>query len=121
MGLRERRVCGAARFSVPVQRLAAGTGLLEAGDTAQAARLLTWHEAAVGAWTASFTYAVTPLAYLTLARIEEGQGKARPAREHYEQFLRRYHSPLPSQHHLVHKAQAALGRLSASGDEPAPR
>jgi tetratricopeptide (TPR) repeat protein len=113
--------CGAARFSVSVQRLAAGTWLLEAGDTAQAARLLTWHEAAVGAWTASFSYAVTPLAYLTLARIEEAQGQANPATEHYQQFLRRYDSPMPGQRHLVHETQAALRRLSASGDEPAPR
>jgi hypothetical protein len=116
-----RGVCGAARFSIPVQRLAAGTWLLEAGDTAQAARLLTWHEAAVGAWTASFSYAVTPLAYLTLARIEEAQGQANPAREHYQQFLRRYDSAMPGQRHLVQEAEAALARLSASGDEPAPR
>ena len=108
-----RGVCGAARFSIPVHRLAAGTWLLEAGDTAQAARLLTWHEAAVGAWTASFTYAVTPFAYLSLARIEEAQGNSRSAREHYAQFLRRFDAPMQTQAHLVEEARRAVARLSS--------
>jgi tetratricopeptide (TPR) repeat protein/tRNA A-37 threonylcarbamoyl transferase component Bud32 len=116
-----RRTCGSFRFSVPVQRLAAGTWLLAAGDTGQAARLLTWHEAAIGAWDWSFTYAVTPLAYLALARIEEAQGKIRPAREHYEQFLRRYDAPMPGQRHLVQEARAALARLSESNGAQTPR
>jgi tetratricopeptide (TPR) repeat protein len=112
-----RRVCGAPRFSIPVHRLAAATWLLEAGDTAQAARLLTWHEAAVGAWTASFSYVVTPFAYLTLARIEEAQGKSRSAREHYAQFLRRFDAPMQTQVHLVEEARGAMARLG--GLEPA--
>jgi tetratricopeptide (TPR) repeat protein/TolB-like protein len=112
-----RRVCGAPRFSIPVHRLAAATWLLEAGDTAQAARLLTWHEAAVGAWTASFSYVVTPFAYLTLARIEEAQGKSRSAREHYAQFLRRFDAPTKAQAHLREEARGAMARLG--GLEPA--
>ena len=106
-----RQVCGAPRLSIPVHRLAAATWLLEAGDTAQAAGLLTWHEAAVGAWTASFTYAVTPFAYLTLARIEDAQGKYRQAREHYAQFLRRFDAPVPAQAHLREEARTAVTRL----------
>ena len=112
-----RRMCGAPRFSAPIHRLTAGTWLLEAGDTAQAARLLTWHEAAVGAWTASFTYAVTPFAYLTLARIEEAQGKSRSARDHYAQFLRRFDAPMQTQAYLVEEARGAMTRLG--GLEPA--
>jgi hypothetical protein len=104
--------CNPMMANVAVNRLAAATWLLEAGDTAQAARLLTWHEAAIGAWLWSFTYAVTPLAYLMSARIEEAKGDTRSAARHYEQFLRRYDSPVPEQRHLVDEARAALRRIS---------
>jgi len=99
--------------NIAVHRLAAATWLLEAGDTTQAARLLNWHEA-TDMWgvTGFFTYAVTPLAYLMLARIEEAQRRAGSARQHYHQFLRRYDSPMPGQRHLVEEARAALKRLS---------
>jgi serine/threonine protein kinase/tetratricopeptide (TPR) repeat protein len=102
--------------NIAIQRLAAATWLLEAGDTTQAIRLLQWHEATVAGWAWSFTYAVTPLAYLMLARIEDAQGNARSAKDHYQQFLRRYDSPMPSQRHLVEEAKAALTQLS--GTEP---
>ena len=64
-------------------------------------------------WAVSF--AATPLAYLMLARIEAGQGNVRLARSHYEQFLRRYDSPMPAQQHLVDEARTALADLK--GDE----
>jgi hypothetical protein len=102
--------------NIAIHRLAAATWLLEAGDTAQAARLLNWHEATVASWPWSFTYAVTPLAYLMLARIEEGRGNVRLAKKHYQQFLWRYDSPSPAQRHLVEEAQTAVARLSTGGD-----
>ena len=105
--------CGrAVAPNIAVHRLAAATWLLEAGDTTQAARLLTWMEARPGfggGWTWSF--AVRPLAYLMLARIEEARGDVASAEEHYRQFLRHYDSPMPKQRHLVDEARAALVRL----------
>jgi hypothetical protein len=62
-------------------------------------------------WFLNFSFAATPLAYLMLAQIEDAQGKLGLARTHYEQFLRRYDSPLPAQQHLVDEAQVALARL----------
>jgi serine/threonine protein kinase len=110
---------GFDEFTTPdigVHRIAAANWLLEAGDTAQASRLLIWHEAAIGGWEWSFTYALTPLAYLMLARIEESRGNVRLARTYYHQFLRRYDSPMTNQRHLVDEARAGLARLS--GNDP---
>jgi tetratricopeptide (TPR) repeat protein len=97
-------------------RLAAATWLLEAGDTAQAARLLTWHQAWLFRHVKVWSFVVRPLAYLMLARIEEARGNAPSAREHYERFLRHYDSPMPGQRHLVEEAQAAVKRLSGRID-----
>jgi TolB-like protein/tRNA A-37 threonylcarbamoyl transferase component Bud32 len=111
----ERQDCGGVVTpNIAVHRLAAASWLLEAGDSAQAARLLTWHEAPLwsGGWDMSLTFAAAPLAYLMLARIEEAQGNARMARAHYQAFLRRYDSPMPGQRHLVEEARAALSSLS---------
>jgi hypothetical protein len=77
----------------------------------QAARLLIWHEAAIGGWAWSYTYAATPLAYLMLGRIEEARGDVRDARADYQQFVRRYDAPMRGQRHLVEEGQAALIRL----------
>lgn len=99
--------------NMAIHRLAAATWLLEAGDTAQAVRLLIWHQSTIVAfWDGSFTYAVAPLAYLMLARIEEAQGDTRWAKKHYQQFLQRHDAPMPRQVHLVDEARAALARLS---------
>jgi hypothetical protein len=107
--------------NIAIHRLAAATWLLQAGDTTQAVRLLQWHEATVAMWAWSFTYAVTPLAYLMLARVEEAQGNARSAEEHYRQFLRRYDSPMPAQRHLVDEARVAVARLAGQMDpDPNP-
>jgi hypothetical protein len=99
--------------NIAAHRLSAATWLLEAGDTAQAARVLLWHEARFTAW--QWSLVVRPLAYLVLARIEEARGQTPSAREHYEEFLRLYDSPLPAQQHLVDEARAALARLSGTG------
>jgi hypothetical protein len=50
------------------------------------------------------------------ARIEEAQGNTRSATEHYQQFLRRYDSPMPAQRHLVTEARGALARLTGLRD-----
>jgi hypothetical protein len=90
-------------------RLAASRWLLASGDTAQAARLLTWPEA----YDASFSAVVlAPLIYLERARIEDAQARVELARAHYEQFLRRYDMPTARHQYLVHEATLALGRLS---------
>jgi hypothetical protein len=116
-GCANRWDCGGPVMpNMGIHRIAAATWLLEAGDTAQAGRLLTWHEAPFGRWEGSFTYALTPLAYLMRARIEEAQGNTRSATEHYQQFLRRYDSPMPAQRHLVDEARGALARLAGLRD-----
>ena len=98
--------------NIAAHRLSAATWLLEAGDTAQAKRLLIWHEARFSYWNWSFV--VRPLAYLMLARIEEAQGQGPQAKEHYKQFLRHYDSPMPDQQHLVNEARIAWTRLSGT-------
>jgi tetratricopeptide (TPR) repeat protein/TolB-like protein len=108
--------------NMAVHRVAAASWLLEAGDTVQAARLLTWSEAKLGGgWDVSFTHAVSALAYLMRARIEEAQGDIQSATDHYQQFLRRYDTPMPTQRHLVDDARAALARLAGRGDPAATR
>jgi tetratricopeptide (TPR) repeat protein len=107
------RRCGdAVTPNIAAHRLSAATWLLEAGDTAQAARLLIWPEAAFASWNWSFV--VRPLAYLMLARIEEAQGQMPLAKEHYQQFLKHYDSPMPPQQYLVDEAKAALARLAGA-------
>lgn len=105
--------------NIALNRLAAATWLLESGDTAQAARLLIWFQSTdISGWEASFTYAVTPLAHLMLAQIEEGRGNSLSAKAHYVRFLGQYDSPMPTQGHLVEEARAALGRLSGQVEQP---
>jgi tRNA A-37 threonylcarbamoyl transferase component Bud32 len=114
------RTCGSSFVpNTAAHRLAAATWLLEAGDTAQAARLLTWHEAWYFRHVRVWSFVVRPLAYLMQARIEEARGNTPSAREHYERFLRHYDSPMPGQRHLVEEAQAALKRLSGRNDPSA--
>jgi tRNA A-37 threonylcarbamoyl transferase component Bud32/tetratricopeptide (TPR) repeat protein/TolB-like protein len=114
------KACG-HRFgaNMATDRLATATWLLEAGDTTQATRLLIWYESLQGNWDASFNHVTSAMGYLMLARIEEAQGDIRSAREHSEQFLRRFDSPMPGQRHLVEDAQAALARLAGRDDPPA--
>jgi tRNA A-37 threonylcarbamoyl transferase component Bud32/tetratricopeptide (TPR) repeat protein len=98
--------------NIAIHRLSAATWLLESGDTVQAAKLLTWHErGVVNEWEWTLTYPVTPFAYLLQAKIEESRGDTSSAIEGYEQFLRRYDSPMPQQRHLVEEGHAAVARL----------
>jgi hypothetical protein len=101
---------GTVTPNIAAHRFAAGTWLLEAGDTVQAARLLIWHEARFDRWNWSFV--TRPLAYLMLARIEESRGDIASAVKHYRQFLRHYDSPMPAQQHLVSEGRAAVVRLT---------
>ena len=109
-----------AQYLTALDRLAASRWLLEAGDTAQAARLLTWNEAwggtsgTVGSMFASH-------AYLERARIEDARGNVPLAQEYYQEFLLRYDMPTPKQRHLVDEAREALARLSGRRDVPAER
>ena len=119
-----REDCGqdyAASPTIAIHRIAAATWLLEAGDTTTAVRLLTWHDARWGDLPNYPTCAVTPLAYLMQARIEEARGDRRSATEDYQQFLRRYDSPMPKQRYLVEEGRAALSRLAGHTDPAARR
>jgi hypothetical protein len=53
------------------------------------------------------------LSFLTRARVEEALGSREAAAFYYEQFLRRYDQPMPSQTHLVEDAKAAVVRLGS--------
>jgi tRNA A-37 threonylcarbamoyl transferase component Bud32/tetratricopeptide (TPR) repeat protein/TolB-like protein len=113
--------CGSMVPHIAIQRLAAGQWLREAGELEQASRLLRWQDAPwIGRpWTVGD--ALGGPTYLARAQIEESRGNQRLAREYYQQFLRRYDRPMPSQAHLVQEAKAALARLSAQGEPTTTR
>lgn len=101
-----------------VHRLTAARGLLAAGDTAEATRLLNWHETQF--WIARVHAELAnriaePLALLERARIAEARGLDQRAGALYRGFLERYDQPAPSQARQVEEASAALARLSAPG------
>ncbi len=106
-----------SRILIPVSRLAASEWLLASGDTATAARLLTWVEADAGRG-GSGTLLLGGLAQLQRARIEDARGHPALARAYYRQFLARYDMPMPAHRHLVEEANQALARLSGRGDPP---
>ena len=101
-----------AQYLTALDRLAASRWLLEAGDTAQAARLLTWNEAWGGTSGSVGGGVFASLAYFERARIEDSRGNVTLAQEYYQEFLHRYDMPAPKQQHLVHEAREALARLS---------
>lgn len=95
--------------------------LLQQGDTVRASKQLVWHEAAIPmSWEGYRSLLFSALAYYQLARIEEEQGQHDLARDHYQQFLRRYDMPPPAHQYMVDEANAALRRLSGLNDSPAP-
>ena len=104
-----------AQYLTALDRLAASRWLFEAGDTAQAARLLTWNEAwsSVSGGVGGAVFA--SVAYLERARIEEARGKRALARDYYREFLLRYDMPTAKLRHLVQEAKTALDRLSHRG------
>ena len=96
-----------------INRLAASRWLLAVGDTADAARLLTWHEAVLSpAPTVIHANAMLAgLAYLERGRIMEALGDRDRALASYQQFLRRYDMPLRAERRLVDEARTAVARL----------
>jgi tetratricopeptide (TPR) repeat protein len=105
-------------YARSITHLAASRLMLEQGDTTRAVKLLAWHEAGIPASPEPLRWQMfAGLAYYELARIEEAQGRADLAREHYRQFLRRYDFPPPAHQHLVDSAKAALAR-EVIGDAP---
>jgi hypothetical protein len=95
--------------------MAAAEWLLAEGDSAQAARLLSWHETFP---PLDDKAPLAPLAYLLRASIEDGHGDVAAARRDYEQFLVRYDMPPPAHRHLVTEARAAVARLGATPVPP---
>jgi serine/threonine-protein kinase len=100
-------------FVTSVQRRFAARGLLPAGDTAQAARLLTWTDAVL--WNAhGFMDPVLavfePLALFERARIAAAQNRHPEAAALYRGFLERYDRPEGQATALVEEAVAAVSR-----------
>jgi DNA-binding SARP family transcriptional activator len=98
-------------------RMIAATWLQALGEDAEAARLLTWHEAIRGqplaqAWNLS----VGTLSLLDRAEIAEAMGELDRARSFYTRFLARHDLPVAALEPRVARAEAALTRLAA---EPA--
>jgi TolB-like protein len=104
-----------SRILMPVSRLAASQWLLASGDTATAARLLTWVEADGGPGGTGKTL-LKGLVELQRARIEDARGHQAQAEAHYRQFLTRYDMPMPTNRHLVDEANEALARLGSRAD-----
>jgi serine/threonine protein kinase len=96
-----------------INRLAEADAFLAAGDTARAQRLLVWHEADFNGDNLT-PQLFAPLAYYRLARIEQTQGRVALAREHYQQFLRRYDQPVPNLRPLVEQARSALAKIETA-------
>ena len=109
------------QYLTALDRLAASRWLLQAGDTAQAARLLTWNEAWGGTSGSVGGGVFASLAYLERARIEDARGNVPLAQEYYQEFLSRYDLPSPNQRHLVGEAREAMGRLTGRHDPRAER
>ena len=105
-----------------VNRLLASRWLLEGGDSAQAVRLLAWHEAELSGRRSRGSQQVdgmlSGVACLELARIHAAQGRNELARYYYHQFLQRYDMPVPAHRHLVEEARIALARLEGRAKAP---
>jgi TolB-like protein len=102
-------------FFNSVNRLSASRWLLAAGDTAQAARLLTWHEAVfweahrfLGPANAVFAEP----ALFERARIEEASGDTAAATADYREFLQRYDLPRGEWLARVEETVSRLRRLT---------
>jgi hypothetical protein len=97
-------------YLTAVDRFTASRQLLLAGDTTEAARILTWHHAWVPPLPeGSVTTMLAGLGYLEQAKIERARGRKDMAREYYRLFQSRYDLPVPR--HLVTEARQALTQL----------
>lgn len=103
-------------FVSALNRLSASRWLLSAGDTAGAARLLSWHEAELWdrhRYMDAVHQAFAPLAYVESGRIAEWRGLDGEARRHYSRFLEaRDHGDVADS--LVRESRAALLRLEGT-------
>ena len=110
---RDRRGVDDHPYLTADNRLVAGRWLRSQGNVAEAARLLTFHEAIL--WPAPQTLQANDmlagLVYLERARAEEALGHREVAREYYDQFLRRYDLPVAAHRHHVEDARLAVVRL----------
>jgi tetratricopeptide (TPR) repeat protein len=110
-------------FLTAVDRLAAARWLRERGQSGDAARLLTWHEAVLVPLRATrqANAALQGLAYLERARAAESLGQRDVARDFYQRFLWLYDAPTPLHKHLLQEGRQALARLgpeAGAGDRP---
>jgi hypothetical protein len=98
-------------FFNAVNRLSAGPWLLAAGDTAEAARLLTWHEAVfwnVHGFLQTVNETVEAVALYQRAQIETALGQTSAAGTHFREFVRRYDMPRGEWIGRVEGTRAAL-------------
>jgi TolB-like protein len=100
-------------FLTAIDRLAAARWLLQRGDAAAAAPLLTWHEAFPYPLriTRAANAMVAGLAYLEQARVAAAMGREDLARDYYQRFLWIYDAPTPAHQHLVDEAVSALAKM----------
>jgi serine/threonine-protein kinase len=99
-------------FLPGVGRMMAARWLLQEGDTAQAARLLTWHEGwTVNRGTSPANLILSGPAIFEAARIDEARGRTAIARGEYQRFLRLYDLPDASEQPLVEEARRAVTQL----------
>ena len=99
-----------SRYDLLVSRIAAARWVAEAGDTAQAIRLLRVADVK-GSGKRADWYASTGVANFLLGRYLEAQGDRAGAAEGYRQFLRRVDLPGTAQDSLVRQAQIGLKRM----------
>jgi hypothetical protein len=109
-----QEACGHSTPEIGVQRLVAAQWLQTGGEIEEAVRLLRWqdarHEVFAGT-PGTLGKTLWGPTFLARAQLEEARGEQRRATEYYQQFLRFYDQPMPSQVHLVNQAKEALARL----------
>ncbi|MFL5617516.1 MAG: protein kinase domain-containing protein [Gemmatimonadaceae bacterium] len=107
-------VSAAHPYLAGVNRISASRWLAASGDSVEAARLLTWHEA-IGYRLPQPLHAnavLAPIANLERARLLTALGQPEAARVHYARFLAAYDSPVPTLRGLVAEARAGLARTN---------
>jgi TolB-like protein len=99
---------------VTLNRLICIRWLRALGRDAEAARLLTWHEAMPGSpLTQAWQRGIGALSLLDRAEIAEAMGQPEQARRYYARLLAQYDLPVPALQPRVSRAEVALARLTA--------
>ncbi|MEX2178353.1 MAG: serine/threonine-protein kinase [Gemmatimonadaceae bacterium] len=106
---------GDSHFGIALSRLTASRWLQAMGRSAEASRLLVWHEG-VGLHRDFYAakHLTESLVVLERARLAESMGEAADASRFYREFLERFDRPMPVHEPLVAEARAAIARLSRS-------